>query len=380
MGAGAVLMPNGQPVLGVDGQPVMLSNGLGGYGDVLQQSLNPSVSQTGTGFPNPLHPSQAQVWSYNPEAQRQVYSIGPRVNQPVPTAAPASETSPAAPASETSPAAPTSSADSSVPSQMMSLSRFQGGILAAEGWHPGQAPSSAGAVGPWQLTPGTARDPGFGIPGITDPYDLHQNNQLGLAYSQKMFDTYGPVIGAAAYNWGPGNMDKYIAKMGDPRKDQVSWNKFLGGLPGDVRGYIGKVAGGQMAIPGQDPPSTAQTAAAAGGDPKNPFVPPPMPDSADPKKMMLMMAMQSMLPKGFAFHPVDYDPIRIFQAGKMPVSPGSFEAPQGMPRVRYGSGMEPSTRGLVMPIQPATGPGMVPEMGRRMPSESRGGKSGISGE
>lgn len=65
--------------------------------------------------------------------------------------------------------------------------------------------SSAGAQGHMQLMPKTAKE--MGVADISDPY---QNIEGGVKYYAKMLKRFGdPVIAAAAYNAGPGNVSKY---------------------------------------------------------------------------------------------------------------------------------------------------------------------------
>lgn len=64
--------------------------------------------------------------------------------------------------------------------------------------------SRAGAIGPMQLMPATAKEQGVNI---NDPKD---NIRGGVMYFKKLFNQFSdPVLAAAAYNAGPGNVRKY---------------------------------------------------------------------------------------------------------------------------------------------------------------------------
>jgi len=91
------------------------------------------------------------------------------------------------------------------------------------------AVSPAGAIGVMQLMPGTARDMG-----VKDPYDPVQNIEGGVKFLAKMQRKYNdPKIAAIAYNWGPGNTDRWLAQGGD-------FNR----LPRETQGYIRGLAQG----------------------------------------------------------------------------------------------------------------------------------------
>jgi len=139
------------------------------------------------------------------------------------------------------------------------------------------AVSSAGATGLMQVKPSTAMSPGFGLPSIFDfaqqlglqvgarteaeASRLLKNPSIGAPYGQQymnaMLQRYNNNLDYAlvAYNWGPGNADKWLAKGADFTK-----------LPKETRDYIPKV----MAALG---PQAAPTAAPTAGAPA-PAAPP----------------------------------------------------------------------------------------------------------
>lgn len=93
-----------------------------------------------------------------------------------------------------------------------------------------QIVSHAGARGLMQLMPGTARETAP-IAGLNyDPsalYDTSYNVRLGSTYFGQMMDRYAGsyVLAVAAYNAGPGNVDRWLRTIGDPRAgmDVLTW-------------------------------------------------------------------------------------------------------------------------------------------------------------
>ena len=93
--------------------------------------------------------------------------------------------------------------------------------------NPESAKSKAGAIGIMQLMPKTAKELGV------DPTNPEENIRGGVMYLRKMMDKYNdPVLAAAAYNAGPGRVDKALRGEG------------LTALPRETRMYIAGLAEG----------------------------------------------------------------------------------------------------------------------------------------
>lgn len=99
--------------------------------------------------------------------------------------------------------------------------------------------SPKGAQGEMQVMPGTARDPGFGIRPARagDADDLAR---VGREYFNVMLDKYkDPKLAAIAYNWGPGNTDKWLMAGADPSKLPRETQKYSADMAagGEVRHF-----------------------------------------------------------------------------------------------------------------------------------------------
>ena len=110
-----------------------------------------------------------------------------------------------------------------------------------------RAVSRAGARGLMQLMPGTARETsgrlglGYTPASLNDP---SYNIQLGSTYFQSMLSYYGGSypLAVAAYNAGPGNVNRWIAANGDPRTPGVDMIDWIEAIPiFETKNYVQRV-------------------------------------------------------------------------------------------------------------------------------------------
>lgn len=104
-----------------------------------------------------------------------------------------------------------------------------------------KAKSWAGAVGPWQLMPITARELGLRVnKSVDDRYDYKKSTHAAAKYLIDLYREFGDwLLVIAAYNGGPGNVYKAINKSGGSRN---FW-KLQNYLPAESRTHVKKFIG-----------------------------------------------------------------------------------------------------------------------------------------
>jgi len=98
------------------------------------------------------------------------------------------------------------------------------------------ARSRAGAVGLWQFMLPTARMFGLNADSYIDErHDLHKSTEAACQYLKYLYNMYGNwEMALAAYNCGPGNVNKAIRRSGGER----DYWKIYDHLPRETRGYV----------------------------------------------------------------------------------------------------------------------------------------------
>lgn len=109
------------------------------------------------------------------------------------------------------------------------------GIMMTESGGNPLAYNVSGAAGAFQLMPGTARDLGLRVNSqVDDRLDPSKSRAAASVYMLQLLKRYDGNVDNAlrAYNWGMGNVDKWIANGSD-----------ISQLPKETREYTGKVYG-----------------------------------------------------------------------------------------------------------------------------------------
>ena len=99
-----------------------------------------------------------------------------------------------------------------------------------------------------QLMPGTADEEarkagvGYSLGRLTS--DPGYNVALGTNHARRLLGRYDGnyVLAVAAYNAGPGNVNKWVARYGDPRRGNVDVLRWIEQIPFmETRGYVQRV-------------------------------------------------------------------------------------------------------------------------------------------
>jgi soluble lytic murein transglycosylase-like protein len=103
-------------------------------------------------------------------------------------------------------------------------------IQVESGFNP-RAVSPKGAMGLMQLMPATASQ--FGV---IDPFNPVENIRAGVRYLRQLLDRYNrdEQLALAAYNAGPGAVEKYGKKV-PPYKETQNYVEKISGIRGNVR-------------------------------------------------------------------------------------------------------------------------------------------------
>lgn len=135
-----------------------------------------------------------------------------------------------------------------VPSGHESNWTFIHAITRQESQFDRQAISHAGARGMMQLMPGTAREVagklGMSYDAGSLTADTNYNLTLGSTYFQQMLSYFGGSypLAVAAYNAGPGNVNKWLRANGDPRGGGIDMVDWIEAIPiFETRNYVQRV-------------------------------------------------------------------------------------------------------------------------------------------
>jgi hypothetical protein len=115
-------------------------------------------------------------------------------------------------------------------------------------------PNLPGPQGPMQVTLAASRDVGS-----TDRFDMAANRQIGRDYLAALFHRYGNWPDTvAAYNWGPGNLERWIAAGRPPAAMAAPIQSYIERVLHEFRGTAGGGAaaiGEMLAVPAVSAPS-----------------------------------------------------------------------------------------------------------------------------
>lgn len=101
------------------------------------------------------------------------------------------------------------------------------------------AVSKHGAAGLWQFMLATAKGLGMEVNSLIDERrDPYLSSEMAAAYLKGLYESYGDwSLAIAAYNCGPGTLNKAIRRAGGEPKDHDFWSLY-NHLPEETRGYV----------------------------------------------------------------------------------------------------------------------------------------------
>lgn len=101
------------------------------------------------------------------------------------------------------------------------------------------AVSRHGATGLWQFMLGTAKGLGLEVNSLVDERrDPYVASERAVSYLKDLYAAYGDwSLAIAAYNCGPGTVNKAIRRAGGEAKDHDYWSIY-NYLPAETRGYV----------------------------------------------------------------------------------------------------------------------------------------------
>ncbi|MCH5240656.1 MAG: LysM peptidoglycan-binding domain-containing protein [Muribaculaceae bacterium] len=101
------------------------------------------------------------------------------------------------------------------------------------------AVSKHGAAGLWQFMLATAKGLGMEVNSLVDERrDPYISSEMAASYLKGLYDSYGDwSLAIAAYNCGPGTLNKAIRRAGGDPKSHDFWSLY-NFLPEETRGYL----------------------------------------------------------------------------------------------------------------------------------------------
>lgn len=92
-----------------------------------------------------------------------------------------------------------------------------------------KAISPKGALGPYQVMPATAKNPGYGIDPLENPTNPKEARKFATEYLTAMKEEFGgnPYLAVLAYNAGPGPVKKWLAGKGNLPQETIDYAKKI---------------------------------------------------------------------------------------------------------------------------------------------------------